>query len=198
MGWTLGIVDIEVTAGLARHRRVHDRRGANLRELQAAPEGAKPAEAEGGRRGEAAHPHRPSSAWARLGGARERLGPTDVMFVHEPLDGADEDTRHEQAARIVNRTLTLLKQPVKPAIRARRPLEVDADLRPEGKQGAIVRSLDSPLLRTLGGNLEFRRSPAPAHRGRRGHSARVFVELIDPYRYPEISGARTGATESAA
>ena len=39
--------------------------------------------------------------------------------------------------------MQLIKQPVRPAIRAERPLEVDADLRPEGKQGALVRSLDS-------------------------------------------------------
>ena len=86
------------------------------------------------------------------------------MFVHEPLDGADEDAAQEQAARIVNRTLALLKQPVKPAIRAERPLEVDADLRPEGKQGAIVRSLDSyrSYYERWAETWEFQRSPAPA------------------------------------
>ena len=65
------------------------------------------------------------------------------MFVHRPVDGADEKEAQAQANRIVNRLMQLIKQPVRPAIRAERPLEVDADLRPEGKQGALVRSLDS-------------------------------------------------------
>ena len=38
---------------------------------------------------------------------------------------------------------SLLTQPLKPAILAERVLAVDADLRPEGKSGPMVRSLES-------------------------------------------------------
>ena len=75
-------------------------------------------------------------AMGRLGGAENGFGSdADVMFVHRPVEGADEGEAQAQANRIVNRLMQLIKQPVRPAIRAERPLEVDADLRPEGKQG---------------------------------------------------------------
>ena len=123
----------------------------------------------------------------RLGGAENGFGSdADVMFVHEPLDGADEDAAQEQAARIVNRTLALLKQPVKPAIRAERPLEVDADLRPEGKQGAIVRSLDSyrSYYERWAETWEFQALTRARPIAGDEELGRAFVELIDPYRYP--------------
>ena len=64
----------------------------------------------------------------------------DVMFVHEPKKGADQQEAEKCALDIANRLRTLLMQPsVDP------PLEIDADLRPEGKNGPLVRTLDSYL-----------------------------------------------------
>ena len=75
----------------------------------------------------------------RLGGGEQGYGSdADVMFVYESLDG--EDTRlHTQAAHdVANELRRLLALPAPDP-----PLAVDADLRPEGKQGPLVRSLAS-------------------------------------------------------
>lgn len=189
MGWTLGIVDVEDTcAGLAAidECTIGAALQIALRELQAAPEGAEPAEAEAAA-GEKLLTRIAVIGMGRLGGAENGFGSdADVMFVHEPLDGADEDAAQEQAARIVNRTLALLKQPVKPAIRAERPLEVDADLRPEGKQGAIVRSLDSyrSYYERWAETWEFQALTRARPIAGDEALGEAFVELIDPHRYP--------------
>ena len=189
MGWTLGIVDIEDTcAGLAAidECTIGAALQIALRELQAAPEGAEPAETEA-TAGEKLLTRIAVIGMGRLGGAENGFGSdADVMFVHEPLEGVDEDAAQEQAARIVNRTLALLKQPVKPAIRAERPLEVDADLRPEGKQGAIVRSLDSyrSYYERWAETWEFQALTRARPIGGDPQLGEAFVELIDPYRYP--------------
>lgn len=195
MGWTLGIVDIEDTcAGLAAidECTIGAALQIALRELQTAPESTEPAEAAEPAEAEETAGEKLLTRIAvigmgRLGGAENGFGSdADVMFVHEPLDGADEDAAQEQAARIVNRTLALLKQPVKPAIRAERPLEVDADLRPEGKQGAIVRSLDSyrSYYERWAETWEFQALTRARPIAGDEALGRAFVELIDPYRYP--------------
>ena len=78
-------------------------------------------------------------AMGRLGGGEQGYGSdADVLFVHEAAPGTPEGEAagiaHEVAAE-VRRLLAL------PA--ADPPLEVDADLRPEGKQGPLSRSLAS-------------------------------------------------------
>src|SRR3954452_11223789 len=80
----------------------------------------------------------------RLGGAEQGYGSdADVMFVYEPADEGDapqsEERVHTQAAHdIANEMRRLLALPAPDP-----PLVVDADLRPEGKQGPLVRSLAS-------------------------------------------------------
>ena len=75
----------------------------------------------------------------RLGGAEQGYGSdADVMFVYEPLDG-DDTPAHTQAAHdVANEMRRLLALPAPDP-----PLVVDADLRPEGRQGPLVRSLSS-------------------------------------------------------
>ena len=118
----------------------------------------------------------------RLGGHETSYASdADVMFVHEPLPDEDpqEAARHAQA--VANELRQLLGAPGSdPA------LPVDADLRPEGKQGPLVRTLDSyagyyarwsavweaqALLRAeaVVGDAEL---------------CRRFVALVDPLRYP--------------
>ena len=186
MGWTLSIVTIEDTcAGLAAidECTIGAALRIALRELQGTAE-----ESEAGETvGERLLTRIAIIGMGRLGGAENGFGSdADVMFVHEPLEGADEDAAQEQAARIVNRTLALLKQPVKPPIRAERPLEVDADLRPEGKQGAIVRSLDSyrSYYERWAETWEFQALTRARPIGGDSQLGEAFVELIDPYRYP--------------
>ncbi|MBV9290915.1 MAG: bifunctional [glutamine synthetase] adenylyltransferase/[glutamine synthetase]-adenylyl-L-tyrosine phosphorylase [Frankiales bacterium] len=76
----------------------------------------------------------------RLGGGEQGYGSdADVMFVYEPVDGATDSPAHTQAAYdVANEMRRLLALPAPDP-----PLVVDADLRPEGRQGPLVRSLSS-------------------------------------------------------
>ncbi|NKX50176.1 bifunctional [glutamine synthetase] adenylyltransferase/[glutamine synthetase]-adenylyl-L-tyrosine phosphorylase, partial [Arthrobacter deserti] len=127
-------------------------------------------------------------AMGRQGGREIGYGSdADVMYVHRPLPGADPDAAAVQAQRIVAHLSSLLQQPCRPPVLAERPLVVDAALRPEGKDGPMVRTLDSyreyyqrwsqiweaqALLRArpIAGDDEL---------------ADDFVAMVDPVRYPE-------------
>jgi [glutamine synthetase] adenylyltransferase / [glutamine synthetase]-adenylyl-L-tyrosine phosphorylase len=78
-------------------------------------------------------------AMGRYGGFELSYGSdADVMFVHEPVDGAPEQDATSYAHAVANELRALLLAPATdPA------LVVDADLRPEGKQGPLVRTLAS-------------------------------------------------------
>ncbi|GAA2339495.1 bifunctional [glutamine synthetase] adenylyltransferase/[glutamine synthetase]-adenylyl-L-tyrosine phosphorylase [Saccharopolyspora halophila] len=119
----------------------------------------------------------------RLGGAELGYGSdADVMFVCEPCNGADEETAVKFASTVVEQVRRLLGQPSQDP-----PLEVDIDLRPEGKQGPLVRTLDSYLgyYRRWGevweaqALLRARAVAGDADLGER------FCRAIDPIRYPE-------------
>ena len=75
----------------------------------------------------------------RLGGGEcGYASDADVMFVHDPHVGADERRAQAQATLVVKELQRHLQVPgPDPAI------GLDADLRPEGKNGPIVRTLDS-------------------------------------------------------
>ncbi|MBE9373194.1 bifunctional [glutamine synthetase] adenylyltransferase/[glutamine synthetase]-adenylyl-L-tyrosine phosphorylase [Saccharopolyspora sp. HNM0983] len=77
----------------------------------------------------------------RLGGAELGYGSdADVLFVCEPVGDADDATAVRFATSVVEQVRRLLGAPSQdPA------LEVDIDLRPEGRQGPLVRTLDSYL-----------------------------------------------------
>lgn len=75
----------------------------------------------------------------RLGGGELGYGSdADVMFVSEPEDGVDESAAVRWSVTIAEQVRTLLGTPS-----ADPPLEVDANLRPEGRNGSLVRTLDS-------------------------------------------------------
>ena len=121
-------------------------------------------------------------AMGRLGGHEfGYASDADVLFVHDPVAGSSERDASEAAQAVVGELRRLLAVPS-----ADPPLVVDADLRPEGRQGPLVRTLASyqayyerwshvwesqALLRAepLTGDVEL---------GER------FVALIDPMRYP--------------
>ena len=75
----------------------------------------------------------------RLGGHELGYGSdADVMFVCEPVEGADERAAVRWSTTIAEQVRTLLGTPsIDP------PLEVDAGLRPEGRSGPLVRTLNS-------------------------------------------------------
>ncbi|MGV8851837.1 MAG: bifunctional [glutamine synthetase] adenylyltransferase/[glutamine synthetase]-adenylyl-L-tyrosine phosphorylase [Rhodoglobus sp.] len=75
-------------------------------------------------------------AMGRYGGAESGFGSdTDVMYVYRATDAASEDAA--KRADALAKGLKRITEDVK------LPLDLDLDLRPEGKNGAIVRSLDS-------------------------------------------------------
>jgi glutamate-ammonia-ligase adenylyltransferase len=122
-------------------------------------------------------------AMGRYGGFELSYGSdADVLFVHDPREGADPQVASSYARAVVEELRRLL------SVAGPDPaLEVDAGLRPEGKQGPLVRTLGSyaayyakwsrvweaqALLRAdaVVGDPDLRRR---------------FTELIDPLRYPE-------------
>jgi glutamate-ammonia-ligase adenylyltransferase len=75
----------------------------------------------------------------RLGGGELGYGSdADVMFVCEPNERVDESAAVRWAVTIAEQVRTLLGTPS-----ADPPLEVDAGLRPEGRNGSLVRTLAS-------------------------------------------------------
>ncbi|MEZ0053827.1 glutamate-ammonia-ligase adenylyltransferase [Mycobacterium sp. MAA66] len=75
----------------------------------------------------------------RLGGGELGYGSdADVMFVCEPVAGVEDSTAVRWAIGVAEQVRTLLGQPS-----ADPPLEVDAGLRPEGRNGSLVRTLAS-------------------------------------------------------
>ena len=63
----------------------------------------------------------------------------DVVFVHEPAEGADEQKAVEAATRLAAATMRLCSEHTAEGV----IWEVDANLRPEGRDGALVRTLAS-------------------------------------------------------
>jgi glutamate-ammonia-ligase adenylyltransferase len=76
-------------------------------------------------------------AMGRLGGREmSYASDADVLFVHEALDGADEQEANGDALAVANEMRRLMALPSpEPA------LTLDADLRPEGRQGPLVRTI---------------------------------------------------------
>ena len=78
-------------------------------------------------------------AMGRLSGSEQGYGSdADVLFVHEPEPGATESEAAAAAHEVANELRRLLALPAPDP-----PLLVDADLRPEGRQGPLTRSLGS-------------------------------------------------------
>jgi glutamate-ammonia-ligase adenylyltransferase len=75
----------------------------------------------------------------RLGGAEMNYpSDADVLFVYEPPAGMPDDAASGAAHAVAEELRRLLAMPAPDP-----PLGVDADLRPEGRQGPLVRSLDA-------------------------------------------------------
>jgi [glutamine synthetase] adenylyltransferase / [glutamine synthetase]-adenylyl-L-tyrosine phosphorylase len=132
-------------------------------------------------------------AMGRLGGSETSYGSdADVMFVFEPVDLAEEqDTRiaHDVAERL----RALLGSPSS----SDPPMGVDADLRPEGRNGPLVRSLASYAQYYARWSsaweaqalLRARFAAGDAELGSR------FIALIDPVRYPAGGLSHADRTE---
>jgi glutamate-ammonia-ligase adenylyltransferase len=122
-------------------------------------------------------------AMGRYGGYELGYGSdADVMFVHEPLPGADEREASAAAHAVAEELRRLLALPAPDP-----PLVIDPGLRPEGRQGPLVRTLDSyaSYYRRWSAPWEsqalLRAAPIIGDEGLRTR----FQELIDPVRWPE-------------
>ncbi len=129
----------------------------------------------------------------RFGGHELGYGSdADVLFVHEPCEGVEEREASQAANKVVSEMRRLLQLPS-----ADPPLLIDADLRPEGKSGPLVRTLTSyeayyrrwSLVWEAQALLRAEPVAGDEELGRR------FVELIDPLRYPEAGLGDDAARE---
>ncbi|MCX4980510.1 bifunctional [glutamine synthetase] adenylyltransferase/[glutamine synthetase]-adenylyl-L-tyrosine phosphorylase [Streptomyces sp. NBC_00572] len=118
----------------------------------------------------------------RFGGHELGYGSdADVLFVHEPREGVDEQEATRAANRVVAEMRRLLQLPTTDP-----PLLIDADLRPEGKSGPLVRTLKSYAAYYHRWSLVWesqallRAEPMAGDR----ELADRFIELVDPLRYP--------------
>ncbi|KJY45556.1 glutamate-ammonia-ligase adenylyltransferase, partial [Streptomyces sp. NRRL S-444] len=118
----------------------------------------------------------------RFGGHELGYGSdADVLFVHEPREGVDEQEAAKAAQAVIAEMRRLLQLPT-----ADPPLLIDADLRPEGRSGPLVRTLSSYAAYYRRWSLTWESQAllrAEPVAGDVELGAR-FIELIDPLRYP--------------
>ncbi|MFZ0325555.1 MAG: bifunctional [glutamine synthetase] adenylyltransferase/[glutamine synthetase]-adenylyl-L-tyrosine phosphorylase [Actinomycetes bacterium] len=122
-------------------------------------------------------------AMGRFGGHELGYGSdADVLFVHDPLPGADPRDAADAAHAVANELRRLLQLPAPDP-----PLLVDADLRPEGRQGPLVRTLDSYAAYYSRWSLVWesqallRAVPVAGD----DELGRAFMALVEPLRWPE-------------
>ena len=105
----------------------------------------------------------------------------DVMYVHDPRIGVEETAAQNQALELIKEVVRLLERPgPDPAI------GLDADLRPEGKNGPLVRSLESYRAYYDRWALTWEAQALVRARPVAGDDdlAAKFIDLIDPIRWP--------------
>jgi len=116
----------------------------------------------------------------RFGGAELGFGSdADVLFVYD-ANGVDPQRAQQLAARIVAGLREHLTD-------HRLPLELDADLRPEGRNGPLVRTLDAYSAYYRRWSLSWEAQALLRARGVAGSHKLIerFLELADGVRYPE-------------
>ncbi|MDX2295671.1 MULTISPECIES: bifunctional [glutamine synthetase] adenylyltransferase/[glutamine synthetase]-adenylyl-L-tyrosine phosphorylase [Streptomyces] len=118
----------------------------------------------------------------RFGGHELGYGSdADVLFVHEPRPGVDDQEAARAANRVVTEMRRLLQLPTTDP-----PLLIDADLRPEGRSGPMVRTLASyqAYYRRWSLVWESQALLRAAPMAGDPELGQRFIELIDPLRYP--------------
>ncbi|MFC9298716.1 bifunctional [glutamine synthetase] adenylyltransferase/[glutamine synthetase]-adenylyl-L-tyrosine phosphorylase [Streptomyces sp. NPDC057011] len=118
----------------------------------------------------------------RFGGHELGYGSdADVLFVHEPRDGVDEQEAAKAAQTVIAEMRRLLQLPT-----ADPPLLIDADLRPEGRSGPLVRTLASYAAYYRRWSLTWESQALLRAEPVAGDTdlGTRFIELVDPLRYP--------------
>jgi [glutamine synthetase] adenylyltransferase / [glutamine synthetase]-adenylyl-L-tyrosine phosphorylase len=122
-------------------------------------------------------------AMGRFGGHEmSYASDADVLFVHDPRPGADEEAAARTAQAVALELRGLLARPgPDPA------LLVDADLRPEGRQGPLVRTLASYRAYYRRWSLAWESQALLRAEPVAGDAAlgEEFTELADELRYPD-------------
>ena len=106
----------------------------------------------------------------------------DVLFVYEPHVGADIADADAQANHIARRVIALLAETGSEPV-----YDVDAGLRPEGKNGALARSLDSyeEYYMRWADTWECQALLRARFVSGDERVGKRFISIIDPVRYPE-------------
>jgi [glutamine synthetase] adenylyltransferase / [glutamine synthetase]-adenylyl-L-tyrosine phosphorylase len=132
-------------------------------------------------------------AMGRLGGHEMSYSSdADVMFVHDPLPGADEEAATRAAHAVAEELRGLLGRPgPDPA------LPVDAGLRPEGRQGPLVRTLASYLAYYRRWSLPWEAQALLRAEPVAGDPelGRAFIAIADELRYPAGGMAEASVRE---
>ena len=107
----------------------------------------------------------------------------DVMFVFRAQDGVGDPEATEVATEVVTTLQKLLQEP----LMAAPSVDVSTDLRPEGRAGPVVRSLDSyaEYYRRWGEIWEAQALLRAVPVAGDADLGRDFIALIDPIRYPK-------------
>nr|WP_313549653.1 bifunctional [glutamine synthetase] adenylyltransferase/[glutamine synthetase]-adenylyl-L-tyrosine phosphorylase [Corynebacterium sp.] len=119
----------------------------------------------------------------RLGGMELGFGSdADVMVVAEPEPGVEETEAIKWAIGIIDKLRTRLAKPSGDP-----PLEVDLGLRPEGRSGAIVRTIESyeRYYQKWGEPWEMQALLRAAFFAGDEEVGERFMEVIDKFRYPD-------------
>jgi glutamate-ammonia-ligase adenylyltransferase len=119
----------------------------------------------------------------RLGGHEQGYGSdADVLFVHEPLPGVPDDVAASAAHAVAEETRRLLQLPAQDP-----PLLVDADLRPEGRQGPLTRSLAAyrEYYARWSHVWEAQALLRAAHLAGDPLLTKAFLDMVEPVRWPE-------------
>ncbi|MYU00732.1 MULTISPECIES: bifunctional [glutamine synthetase] adenylyltransferase/[glutamine synthetase]-adenylyl-L-tyrosine phosphorylase [unclassified Streptomyces] len=118
----------------------------------------------------------------RFGGHELSYGSdADVLFVHRPREGVSDEEAGKAANAVVGEMRRLLQLPT-----ADPPLLIDADLRPEGRTGPMVRTLKSyeAYYRRWSLVWESQALLRAEHMAGDAELGAEFIELVDPLRYP--------------
>ncbi|MBR7837758.1 bifunctional [glutamine synthetase] adenylyltransferase/[glutamine synthetase]-adenylyl-L-tyrosine phosphorylase [Actinospica durhamensis] len=122
-------------------------------------------------------------AMGRFGGAELGYGSdADVLFVYEPMPDAQEQAAASAAFAVATELRALLQTPSTDP-----PLLIDADLRPEGRQGPLARTLASytAYYRRWSTGWEAQALLRAAPVAGDAQLAARFIAAVDPLRYPE-------------
>ncbi|MFC9985302.1 bifunctional [glutamine synthetase] adenylyltransferase/[glutamine synthetase]-adenylyl-L-tyrosine phosphorylase [Microbacterium keratanolyticum] len=118
-------------------------------------------------------------AMGRFGGAELGFGSdADILFVYEP-----NDVESERASQLAAQIVAGLREHLTDH---RVPLELDADLRPEGRNGPIVRTFDAYAEYYRRWSLSWEAQALLRARGIAGSNTLIgrFMTLADSVRYP--------------